>query len=217
MHSTPWQVNCGNPNDDWLYQMRNSLQRQCQFLVTTNLAKPPSCRRCNGPCEVYFSSTRREIARDGILPYRWKRTNEDCKKDYHFLDGSFIPNQLHMDLFKHIQMIYKFYCKRTATQAAKEMNIHPETVKKWFRYYRNCISHWMQNHFYPYFQFDVDVAIEFDEAKLSAKQKFHKGRSYDPVWVLGGIQGRLGYVVLKVVDNRNGPLLQSIISSVTAI
>ena len=67
-------------------------------------------------------------------------TNGDCKTNYHFLDNaaSYIPKQLHMDLFKHIQMLYKFYCKRTATQAAVEMDVHAETAKKWFRFYRDC-------------------------------------------------------------------------------
>ena len=151
------------------------------------------------------------------MPYRWK-CNDGCKTNYHFLDNvaSFIPKQLHKDLFKHIQMLYKFYCKRTAAQAAAEMDIHPKKVEKWFRFYRDCITD--AELFFPNFEFDVDIALQFDESKLSAKQKYHEGRAKDSVWVLGGIQGRLGYVVLKVVNNnRDGPLLNSIIASVTAI
>ena len=209
-----WPVSVKEPDDDWLYDMRHNVHRQCQFLITHKLVSPPVSSSCHGTCQAYLKEGRDEIRNK--LPYGWKCTNCDCKEKHHFLECSFVPAR-GIGCFKHIQLLYKFYCKRTAKQAALEMRIGYGTVKVWFDYYRRCISHYMQHHFHPNFEFDGDAALEYDEAKLSAKQKFNVGRRKEPVWVLGGIQRRSRYVILKVVENRNGPLLQSIIQSFTSV
>ena len=210
-----WPVSVIEPTDDWLYDMRHNQFRQCQFVVTHKLANAPTCVNCQSECECYLKSGRDQSRNQ--LPYGWQCTNCDCKQVFNFLDASFIPVR-GIGLFKHIQLLYKFYCRRTAKDAAKEMKIGYGTAKVWFDFYRRCISHYMQHYFYPNFEFDIDAALEFDEAKSSAKQKYNVGRAKEPVWVLGGIQRRSRYVILKVVDNnRNGPLLQSIISSYTAV
>ena len=207
-----WSVHEKNPNDDWLYEMKSDVTRQCQFLLANNVAKPPACDACESECEVVLLTKPRDLTRYK-LPYAWSCTNADCKKLCGFLTGSYLKGHS-VSLFKHVQLLYKFYRKRNAKQCHEETGVGYGTCIKWFDYYRRCVSKYMQDHFYPEFQFDVDLAIEWDEAKLSARQKDHRGRYREGVWVLGGVQREKNLILLKVVDRRNADTLQPIISAV---
>ena len=112
--------------------------------------------------------------------------NSECKKEYVYLERSYLKS--HTKVFKHIQLLYKFYRKRNAKQCHKETGVSHPTCIKYFDFYKRCMNEYMQDHFYPQFKFDVDLAIDWDEAASSAKQKNHEGRCRDPVWVLGGVQ-----------------------------
>ena len=205
-----WSVNEKVPNDDWLYDMKGNTYKQCQFLVTNNLAKPPVCNVCHCNCISVLITSSRDSTRNR-LPYKWKCINNDCKKTYNFLHGSYFKGKR---VFKHIQLLYKFYLGRTAKQCAQETGLSSSTCTIWFDYFRRCIHKYMQDYFYPNFEFDVDLAVEWDEAALSAKQKDHRGRYKEPVWVLGGVQRRNNFCLLKVVDKRKAETLHPIITSV---
>ena len=207
-----WSVHEKKPNDDWLYEMKGDVTKQCQFLLSNNVAKPYTCNACESECRVVLLTTPRDLTHYK-LPYKWSCTNTECNKSYVFLSGSYLKGY-RIPLFKHIQLLYKFYRKRNARQCHEETGIGYGTCVKWFDYYRRCISKYMQDYFYPEFEFDVDLAIEFDEAKLSARQKHHRGRYRDGAWVLGGIQRQKNLIILRVVERRNADTLQSIISAV---
>ena len=64
-------------------------------------------------------------------------------------------------------MLYKFYLKHDAKTAAREMRVGQETVQKYFSFYRRCLSKYMQDEFYPSFEFDVSDVLEYDEANLA--------------------------------------------------
>jgi len=160
--------------------------RQAIFLETHNIVKPPICSACNQECILYQLESIREQNRNRF-PFRWECTNSDCGSSHthSFLHNSYLKNAK-LSAFKHIQLLYKFYGKRNAVQAASETKIHVDTVRRWFDYYRRCISHYIQHHYYPHFMFSIDYAIEYDEAAISAKHMHHRGRYREPIWVLGG-------------------------------
>ena len=205
-----WSVNQKEPNDDWLYDMKGDLHKQCQFLLTNNLAKPPACSACHSDCQAVLVSTNRDSTRN-TLPYKWTCTNNECNKSCIFLTGSYLKGKR---IFNHIKLLYKFYLGRNAKECSKETGIGHGTCIKWFDFYRRCIHKYMQDYFYPNFEFDVDLAVEWDEAALSAKQKNHRGRYRKPVWVLGGVQRESNVVLLKVIDRKNAETLHPIITSV---
>ena len=204
-----WSVDESNPDDDWIYDLRADTHKQCQFLVRHNIIQPPLCPNCNSPFRARLLQTNRDLNKNS-LPYRWICTSGQCDCSKPFVYGSYL--HLHRkSAFKHIQLLYKFYLKRNATEAARETGFDPGIARKWFDYYRRCISKYMQEYFYPNFEFDLDHAVEFDEAALSAKQKHGRGRRRDPVWCLGGIQRDTGYIVLRVVDDRVRETLHGVI------
>ena len=169
-----WSVDNTDPNDDWIYDLRGDRMRQCQFLVRYKIVQPPVCPRCNIPLRAVLLQTNREQQRN-YYSYRWRCPSDECDIDLIFTHGSYLlPRQ--KPVFKHIQLLYKFYLRRNATDAAKETEFGVTAAQKWFKWYRLCISHYMQHFFYPRFQFGIDGAIQFDEAALSAKQKHHRGR-----------------------------------------
>ena len=203
-----WQLHNINPNDDWIYQLKEQPLRQAQFLVRYKLAKAPQCEQCLSHCALRSLQVEWLINRNK-LPFRWYCSSLDCNTSYAFLHGSYL-NGRRLSIFKHIQLLYKFYLKRNAKAAAKELSVGHDTVKEYFDFFRRCINHYMQNHFYPNFQFTNDFAIEWDEAALSAKQKHNRGRYREPVWVLGGVQRTTNYILLKQVNLRNQPTVHGI-------
>ena len=214
MQPQEWSALQSNPDDDWLYEMKNDKLKQAIFLESHSIVNPPICTNCNVQCTLYSLTTNRELERNQF-PFRWKCTNSSCteSEDYTYFHNSFLK-ACKITPFKHIQLIYKFYGKRSAVQAAAETKINVHTVRKWFDFYRRCIHRFMHNHFYPRFQFDTDFAVEWDEAAMSAKQMHNRGRRREPIWVLGGVQRLKNYVVLKVVPNRVRATLHPIIQSV---
>ena len=210
-----WSVHEPEPNDDWLYDMKGNMRRQCQFLVTNNLVRPPVCPDCESETRPIASNV--NLVRNRTRnekPFKWKCTDPACNATCSFLSNSYLRGH-RISLFKHIQLLYKFYMKRDAHQCHEETGIGYGTCKAWFDYYRRCINKYMQDQYYPQFVFDVDLAIEWDEAALSARQKHHRGRYRQPVWVLGGVQADSNVCMLKVVERRDAQTLQSIIRSVT--
>ena len=202
-----WSVNKKNPDDDWRYDMKGNIHRQCQFLIANNLVRPPACPICNGETTP-VSEPRNKI------PYKWKCIDSSCNGSCRFLSNSYL-SRYKISLFKHIQLLYKFYRKRDAQQCHEETGIGYGTCKGWFRWYRKCISKYMTDYYYPQFTFDVDMIIEGDEAALSAKQKHHRGRYREPVWVFGAVQRDSNVCMLKVIEKKNAPTLHSLITSVT--
>ena len=192
--------------------MRYELERQGQFLVRHNIVTQPQCGECNATCTAVHLTGARDLKRAKGVCYVWRCPNQNCS-DQAFTTGSYLHK---LSIFRHIQLLYKFYIKSNAKQAAQETGVHVDTVRRYFAWYRHCISEYMQNHFYPHFHFDVGYAIEYDEANLGRRSKYGRGTNETvPIWVLGGVsRGDDGFVSLNVVDDRTRPTLHGLIQSV---
>ena len=211
-----WLVDVDEPYDDWVYGMNGNKQRQSRFLVRHNIANPPLCSDCGHFCSARHISNERELKRNK-LPFRWRCANPQCTDEtFNFLTDSFISNGK-LDTFKYIQLLYKFYLKQDAKTAARQLHINHNTVKKFFAFFRECISKYMQDEWYPSFQFDVSDVLEYDEANLARKHKHHRGNRTEPVWVLGGTARQSQYVKFDVVDDRTRPTLHDLILDVAPL
>ena len=171
-------------------------QRQTEFLRRYKIVQSPTCPRCNALlCGIPLLSHRDRVRNEHS--YRWSCVSDDCDVNLSFSFGSYLIHH-RKPVFKHIQLLYKFHLARNATEAAKETGFSPGNAQKWFGFYRRCISHYM-HYFYPIFEFDVNGALQWDEAASSTKQKHHRGKRREPVWVLGGVYDQSGFSVLGVV------------------
>ena len=78
-----------------------------------------------------------------------------------------------LSLSDHIGLLYKFYLKRTATEAGNELNVGYSAARSNYAWFRECIHKYMQDDFHPNFKFDAQHATEWDEASLSKTETPH--------------------------------------------
>lgn len=204
------------PNDLWIFDLIRSKVNICQLLNRYRIVKPPQCPI--GDCDLQcianqITSNRRK--RRNRVPYEWICSDSQCTGTLPFLSGTYLHG-VKLSLAKHVLLIYKYYRGRSAKETSQELGIGYLTVLHWFGVFRKCVHHYMQNDFYPQFQFDVNYAIEWDEAAFAKKQKHHRGnagnRRRSPKWVLGGVQRRTNFVALKYVEQRDAQTLQTFIT-----
>ena len=205
------------PNDFWIHQLISSDVDISQFLNRYRIARAPQCPTadCDAQCISVRILSNRELSRNR-LPFRWKCSRNDCNGSLPFLYGSYLDGT-RLSLGKQICLIYKYFTGRNAKESAKELDIGYLTVTRYFRFYRRCISHYMQHNFYVNFQFNINYAIQWDEAAFVKKQKHHRGNTgihggRRAKWVLGGVQEQTNYVALKYVLRRDALTLQSFIA-----
>ena len=211
-----------NPHDLWIHELIRDKVAVAEFLHRYRIVSAPQCpdSNCAAPCIPERIISERELSRNR-LPFRWRCSNPYCHQSLPFLHGSYLENTK-LPLGKHILLIYKYYLGRNAKETSKELRIAHSTAKMWFSYFRRCASHYMQNDFYPSFQFNIQYAIQWDEAAFAKKQKHHRGNvgaigRRQPKWVLGGVQQETGFVALKYVQRRDAANLQAFISAVSPI
>lgn len=216
----PVRVDESRPNDLWLNQFLLDQTKIAEFLHRYHLAPPPSC--CGTVCTLAPINNRREQRRNQFL-FIWVCASPNpCNQTQSFLLESYLfRNRLQsrscalspIDI--HIRLLYKFYIGRNARETAKELGIERhQTVVGWFRFFRQCIHHWMQHNFYPSFMFDGAYAIQWDETCVCKKQKHHRGNTRvinTSKWVVGGVQLETGLCVMKHVRNRSAASLEAVI------
>lgn len=201
------------PHDAWIFELTSKPQAVAQFLYRHRIVSPPICPTpfCNTLCVPSPITNQRELSRHR-LPYKWVCPQVGCNGQHSFLFGSYLYNTK-LSIQQHIGMLYKFYLGRNAKQSAQELNMQHRTVIVWFDYFRRNLNHWMQNHFYPNFQFSNQFAIQWDEASFAKKQRYHRGHRREPNWVVGGVQQETGLVALKFVQGRERDTLLPLITA----
>lgn len=196
------------PHDKWVSSLCGNKHNISQFLFRYKICTNCKCHVCNQPQSIQLLKNKRDLDKN-TLPYRW--VCGDCGTDSNFLKSSYLFKSK-LPLSDHIGLLYKFYLKRNAKEAAKELNIGHTTAKLWFSFYRECIHDYMQKDFYPNFKFNARFATEWDEAKLCKKFKHHTGTYKDGDWVVGGIQRETKYICLTRVEKRTAEILHSYIT-----
>eukprot|EP01084_Bolivina_argentea_P256451 431778_1 len=201
------------PNDFSINWTVSESIRITELLFRTRIASAPTCPNpnCNAQCVPTPITNPRESNRHR-LPIKWTCPQPFCTGQQSFLFRCYLyGNNLSLEL--HVRLLYKFYLGRSAHEAKTELNISREkTVSGWFDYFRRNISNWMQNDFYPNFEFAIEFAIQWDEACVAKGQKHHRGRRRASKWVLGGVQEQTGLVALKYVGrSRDGETLENFI------
>ena len=200
------------PNDDWIYSTFYNDTPACfRFFYAFNHLRRPRCPEHDVESVCVPIETQNQGVRYGSkgsdvfwkCPHcRWART---------ITNGSYLFGLKSLQIFKVIKLLYKFYQGRTVEEASVEDGLNYELCRKWFDWFRRCISHYMQNYYYPNFQFDLSNPTEWDESSFAAKQKHGRGPVKAPVWVLGGVQRVTNLCTLQVVDRRNDATLIPII------
>ena len=176
------------PSDDFVYaNFFNNTPACVRFLYAFNILRRPSCPSHNCPCvsvEITTANQRVRYVKKGSDVF-WKC--QQCSWSKAITYGSALHGLKKLTLFKCIKLIYKFYQGRTAQEASEDDGLDYQMCREWYDWFRRCISHYMQNYYYPQFEFDDTQPIEWDESSFAGKQKHHRGRIVrDPVWVLGG-------------------------------
>ena len=126
-----------------------------------------------------------------------------CLYSVAITNGSYLHGLKKLSAFKVIKLLYKFYQDRTAEQASNDDELNYELCRRWFDWFRRCISHYMQHYFYPNFEFDLSHPSEWDESSFAAKPKHNRGQRREPVWVVGGVQRMTNLVMLQMVEERD--------------
>ena len=200
------------PTDDWIYSSFFNNSSNCvTLLYAFNHLRRPTCPTHNLQCICAPISTYNQRQRWGKKGYDcyWKCVT--CSWGVGIANGSYVHALKRLSVFKVIKLIYKFYQQRTAEQACKDDGLNYELCRKWFDWFRRCISHYMQNYYYPNFVFDMTHPTEWDESSFAAKPKHNRGRRREPIWVEGGVQRNTNLVMLQVVNARDGGTLVPII------
>ena len=218
-------VDRSEPNDIWLNLLLSDPFLIAQFLYRYRIVSAPACPKgsCNGTCTPIRITSARDHARHRF-PVKWQCSEPRCNGQRPFCFGSYLHGT-HLSVAMHVRLLYKYYLGRTAGEAAAELNVHVNTVETWFSFYRRCVSNWMQNNFYPNFQFDARFATQVDEAHFIKKQKHNRGNPgggpfanrASQKWVLGMTQTETKYIALKHVRNRGGPELEAFIGPLCPI
>ena len=210
-----FNVGQAQPNDAWIHQLTSNPHRIAQFLFRNRIVFAPTCPvpLCNTLCTVSQITNAREMARNR-LPYIWKCTHVDCNGQRNYLHGSYLYGTK-LSMATHIYLLYKYYLGRNATETSLELNMRHQTVIAYFDYFRRNISNYMQNDFYPNFQFAIGFPIQWDEAAFAKGPMHHRGHRREPNWILGGTQTETGMLYLQFVPNKDAPTLLPIIAAVS--
>lgn len=213
-----------DPNDIWINNILSDPMLIAEFLYRYNIVSAPQCPKpqCNAQCSPIRLTSNRDLARNRF-PLKWGCSQPHCNGQKSFFSESYLK-RAHFPIHIHVRLLYKYYLGRNAVETAQELNVHADTVRVWFGYYRECISHWMQNDFYPNFQFDPRFATQVDEAHFVKKQKYNRGNvggnfvgRASRKWVLGMTQTETGFIALKHLRNRSGNELIAFIQPMCAM
>ena len=200
------------PTDDWIYSSFFFNSSNCfNLLYAFNHLRRPLCPTHHVDldcCPITTTNQQHKYGKKGAMVF-WKCPR--CHYSVAITNGSYFHALKKLSVFKVIKLLYKFYQDRTAEQASKDDDLNYDLCRRWFDWFRRCISHYMQHYFYPSFSFNLLHPTEWDESSFAAKQKHHRGARREPVWVIGGVQRITNLVMLQVVDRRDDVTLVPII------
>ena len=196
-------------NDDWIYtNFYNNMDACSNFLYAYTHLQRPSCPIHGLSCiaaPIHTENQKTRYGRKGANVF-WKCPS--CSKGHAMTNGSYLSGLQKLQWFKVIKMFYKFYQGRTAFEASQDDALSYDMCRLWYDWIRRCISHYMQNYYYPNFVFDSRNPTEWGESSFAGKQKHRRGRLVGVlIWVLGGVQRRTKLIVMNVVDDRTGSTL----------
>ena len=117
-------------------------------------------------------------------------------------------------MFDSFHMMQLFYWKFPVKEAAAYSGITPISVTRHYRFYRRCVSHWIQNSYYNRFRFPMPYATQWDESAFG-KRLHHRGRHRVTSWILGGTQHATSLCFMQCVRRRNAGTLLPIITQHT--
>ena len=200
-------VGFAKPHDKWINELCSDKYKISQFLNYYKFVGQTECVECGREKSIKLLTQKRDLDRNR-LPYRC--VCNGCSKNTNFLADTYLYGK---SPSAQIGLLYKFYLKRSAKDAAKELDISYNTAKSQFDFFRDCIHDYMQKDFYPNFKFSTEFASEWDES-AQGKQKHNRGNKKskkEPRWLLGGIQRKTGYVALQYIKGRDAETLQSFI------
>ena len=187
----------------FIVHMQTHPEHVIQYLIHFNILRQPNCNQCQRQCTL-----KRPLATSGYSDvFCWECVQ--CRNEYAIGYGSYIHGH-HLPMFEHFHMLQLFYWTKAVKSAAAYSRISTKTIGRHYRFYRRCISHWIQTRYYNRFQFPRMFAVQWDESALG-RRLHHRGRYRVPSWILGGIQHENGLCVMHYVPRRNAATLIPII------
>jgi len=189
------------PNRNWINSF-DTLTRQTQFFIKPKIFTPPLSCVCREESPTFTQTIQR------TKPV-W--TCNSCDHHVSLTQNSYLYRK-DFSFKTQISLLYGFYLNWDTISVAQDLGICQKTVQKYFRFYRGCIDHFMENHFYPNLMFEVEGGVVYwDESSLGRKWLMNRGIYRQPNWVLGGDQVQTGKLLLKYIPRRTASVMQPII------
>ena len=141
------------PNDDYIYEsFYNNNKNQVEFLWYNKILNKGDCI-CGSQYTLSQASTRESQRYKAYYVLRCGN-NHICSVN-HF---SYLHKKK-IDKFKMIQLFYKFYNGINATDCAKQIDINPKIVQKYYLFFRKCTNVYMQQYYLPIYTLVVLIKL----------------------------------------------------------
>lgn len=182
------------PNFKFLKNILSDEKECTKFLFENDiLYKPQSCLHCGS-----------SLYRERKL-YRCRQ----CRKSVSIFKDSFFANG-RLTCSDAMLIGYLWLCKSSYTTIQLMTHHSSKTITRYMNFFRELVISTLEDD--DQMIGGEGVIVEIDESKFG-KNKYHRGRPIDGVWVVGGIERTSEKrCFLKVVHNRTAETLHDIIS-----